>query len=246
MPTARDMAHLGASMLASYQGRAAEIGTIRAEVGAHNRQTRRFMGGLHRGSQARQRTVEADSRQTRRFMGGLHRDDQARRAEVSDHLQQARQFVEELHQGTQARRAQTHQFLGEVRQFVKELHRGSQVRKRAVVAQMAAYAGEVRGALAEWRRHQAAMGAARRAVTTQPRPKMATERAPKAHAMSSGADSDLAERILTFVAAHPGTRLPAIEEELGVSRIEAGRTIRELMDQGKVRRNDETREYFPR
>ncbi|MFQ5925480.1 MAG: hypothetical protein ACE5IE_05735 [Dehalococcoidia bacterium] len=55
----------------------------------------------------------------------------------------------------------------------------------------------------------------------------------------------MAERILSYVAEHPGTKLPAIEEALGVSRIEVGRTIRQLMDQGKIRRNEETRQYFP-
>lgn len=56
---------------------------------------------------------------------------------------------------------------------------------------------------------------------------------------------DLGERILSYVTGHPGVKLVAIEEALGVSRIEVGRTIRLLMDQGKIRRDEETREYFP-
>lgn len=56
---------------------------------------------------------------------------------------------------------------------------------------------------------------------------------------------DLAERILSYVTEHPGTKLPAIEEALGVSRIEVGRTIRQLMDQGKIKRDEGTRQYFP-
>lgn len=55
----------------------------------------------------------------------------------------------------------------------------------------------------------------------------------------------LAERILSYVTEHPGTKLPAIEEALGVSRIEVGRTIRQLMDQGKIKRDEDTRQYFP-
>ena len=54
----------------------------------------------------------------------------------------------------------------------------------------------------------------------------------------------LAERILSYVTEHPGTKLPAIEEALGVSRIEVGRTIRQLMDQGKIKRDEDTRQYF--
>ena len=56
----------------------------------------------------------------------------------------------------------------------------------------------------------------------------------------------LPQRILAFVTEHPGVKLTVIEEALGVSRIEVGRTIRQLMDQGKVRRDEVTRQYFPR
>ena len=60
-----------------------------------------------------------------------------------------------------------------------------------------------------------------------------------------GVGPALAERVLTFVTEHPGSKLTAIEEGLGISRIEAGRIIRDLMDQGKVRRDEVTREYYP-
>ena len=58
------------------------------------------------------------------------------------------------------------------------------------------------------------------------------------------AREDLARAALAFVIEHPGTKLVNIEKALGVSRIEAGRTIRALMDQGKVRRDEDTRQYF--
>ncbi len=56
---------------------------------------------------------------------------------------------------------------------------------------------------------------------------------------------ELAKRVLSFVIEHPGTKLVAVEEALGVSRIEVGRTLRVLMDQGKIRRDEDTRQYFP-
>jgi len=56
---------------------------------------------------------------------------------------------------------------------------------------------------------------------------------------------DLKKKVLDYVIRHPGTRLVPIEEALGVSRIEVGRTLRALMDQGKIRRDEETRQYFP-
>lgn len=57
-------------------------------------------------------------------------------------------------------------------------------------------------------------------------------------------EPSLSQRILDFVTEYPGVKLIVIEEALGVSRIEVGRTIRELMDQGKIRRDADTREYF--
>jgi len=55
---------------------------------------------------------------------------------------------------------------------------------------------------------------------------------------------DLALPALAFVIEHLGAKLVDIEKALGVPRIQAGRTIRALMDEGKVRRNEETRQYF--
>lgn len=55
----------------------------------------------------------------------------------------------------------------------------------------------------------------------------------------------LARRVLAFVTEHPGVKLLNIEHALGVSRIEVGRTIRLLMDQGKIRRDEDTRQYYP-
>ncbi len=55
---------------------------------------------------------------------------------------------------------------------------------------------------------------------------------------------DLALQALASVVEHPGTKLVDIEKALGVPRITAGRTIRALMDEGKVRRDEDTRQYF--
>ena len=55
----------------------------------------------------------------------------------------------------------------------------------------------------------------------------------------------LSRRIMALLNECPGVKLIVIEETLGTSRIEAGRAIRELMERGKVRRDESTREYFP-
>ena len=63
--------------------------------------------------------------------------------------------------------------------------------------------------------------------------------------MAMTREAKLTERVLTFVSEHPGSKLTAIEGRLSISRIEAGKIIRDLMDQGKVRRDEVTREYYP-
>jgi DNA-binding IclR family transcriptional regulator len=51
--------------------------------------------------------------------------------------------------------------------------------------------------------------------------------------------------VLAYVAGHPGTRLPQVEQALGINRLQASRAVRALLDQGKIRRDEETRQYFP-
>jgi DNA-binding IclR family transcriptional regulator len=51
--------------------------------------------------------------------------------------------------------------------------------------------------------------------------------------------------VLAYIAEHPGTRLPEMEKALGINRIEAAKGVRALLDQGTVRRDEETRQYFP-
>lgn len=64
-------------------------------------------------------------------------------------------------------------------------------------------------------------------------------------AQGRAGEQTLSQRILAYVTEHPGVKLTVIEEALSVSRIEVGRTIRQLMDQDKVRRDEVTRQYFP-
>ncbi len=58
-------------------------------------------------------------------------------------------------------------------------------------------------------------------------------------------NEDLPQKVLAFVAAHPGAKLVEIEKAAGVSRIEAGKSVRALMDEGRVCRDEDTRQYFP-
>jgi DNA-binding IclR family transcriptional regulator len=55
----------------------------------------------------------------------------------------------------------------------------------------------------------------------------------------------LSGRILDYVSDHPGARLSAIEKGVGATRVEVAEAIQELMHQGKLRKDEETKEYFP-
>lgn len=55
----------------------------------------------------------------------------------------------------------------------------------------------------------------------------------------------LPQKVLAFVAAHPGAKLVEIERAAGVTRIEVGKSVRALMDEGKVCWDEDTRQYFP-
>lgn len=57
--------------------------------------------------------------------------------------------------------------------------------------------------------------------------------------------SSLQERILAFVTQQPGVKLSAIESRVEASRIEVAEAIQELTHQGKLRKDEETREYYP-
>lgn len=55
----------------------------------------------------------------------------------------------------------------------------------------------------------------------------------------------LQNRVLAYVSEHPGAKLSAIEEGVGTPRIEVAEAIQGLIHQGKLRKEEETREYYP-
>jgi hypothetical protein len=107
-----------------------------------------------------------------------------------------------------------------------------------------------REAQAEWRRRLVAIDSGRKAASagyrTSPRggtavggaESQAGVRGQKHHADADG-------RVLAYVGRHPGTRLPQMEKALRIKRIESARTVHALLEQGKIRRDQETRQYFP-
>ena len=55
----------------------------------------------------------------------------------------------------------------------------------------------------------------------------------------------LQDRIMTYVTKHPGVKLSAIEGEVGTSRTKAAEAIHDLIRQGKLRKDEDSREYYP-
>jgi hypothetical protein len=69
--------------------------------------------------------------------------------------------------------------------------------------------------------------------------------ASKAGERGQESNRDVGSLVAAYVAGHPGTRLPKMERALGINRIESARTVRALLNQGRIRRDEETRQYFP-
>lgn len=62
---------------------------------------------------------------------------------------------------------------------------------------------------------------------------------------SSKGDDQLKHRIMAYAIAHPGVKLSDIEKGVGASRTEVAEAIQELIHQGMLRKDEETREYYP-
>ncbi len=60
-----------------------------------------------------------------------------------------------------------------------------------------------------------------------------------------GSISSLQDSILAYVTQCPGVKLSAVEGEVGASRTEVAEAIHALIRQGKLRKEEETREYYP-
>jgi hypothetical protein len=100
-------------------------------------------------------------------------------------------------------------------------------------------------AQAEWRRQLAAIDAGRRrdgaGPVVSPRRGTAIVEA-KSEPRSK---RNVASRVLAYVSGHPGARLTEMERALRINRIESARTVHALLNRGKIRRDKETRQYFP-
>jgi len=197
----------------------------RDEVQDHAAQTGRFMGQLH--DMTRQRKGDNGS-----TMRQLRNQDMARRRDVQRHAAQTAGFVRYLHGATRERKHDVAQLLGQTRELMAGL---SVITKKAQ---------------AEWRRQLAAIDSGRRTASARRRPSLrggtaVAQAASKAGAHGRKSQADVGSLVQAYVVAHPGTRLPEMEKALGINRIEAAKGVRALLDQNRIRRDEETRQYFP-
>jgi hypothetical protein len=232
----------------------------RDEVQEHAAQTGRFVGQLHDLTRRR----KALNRATMRH---LHDQDMGRRDAMQEHAAETGQFVGRLHNITRARRRDVRRHAAKTADFVRHLHgltrkrknqvgelmshfAGLDVARRAEVAQLVGHARAFMAGLAaitqegrdEWRRQRGVINSTRREATRTGR------RAVARGGSSLGtmqAERETPGGMLAYIAEHPGTRLSEMEEALGLNRIEAAKGVRALLDQGMVRRDEETRQYFP-
>jgi hypothetical protein len=262
MPTASDMARLGNMLVSAQHQRNAGVTGLRIETRElmsdlhdlsrarrretqeHAAQTGRFVVQLHRMSRTRRRDMRRHAAGTGQFMGQLHGQTRARRKEMHGHAAQTGQFVGQLHDLTRARRrdvrrhaAQTADFVGHLQGLTREREQEVAQLMGDVQRFMAGFAAITKGGRNEWRRQQAAVRSARKTAAATGRRTVARAR--------TGTASQSAGPMLTYIAEHPGTRLPQIEQALRINRLEAARTVHTLLDEGKIRRDKETRQYFP-
>jgi len=143
-------------------------------------------------------------------------------------------FVRYLHGVTRERKHEVGQLLGQARELMTGL---------SVITQKAQ---------AEWRRQLVVIdsGSGRRTAGAgrgaSARVGTAVAGAGStARARGQESNPDVGNLVLAYVAGHPGTRLPEMEKALGINRIKAAKGVRALIDKRKIRRDEETRQYFP-
>jgi hypothetical protein len=224
----------------------------------HAAQIGRFVSQLHAQTRTRKRNVQRQAAQTERFVGQLHAESRSRKRATQQHAAQTGRFMGQLHSQTRSRKRNVHQQAVETAGFLRYLHGVSQERKHEVAQLLGQAQGLIAGlsaittqARAEWRHQRTAMNSARRAASggrgkASPRARVAVVAAERGtKAPNAGSNPGAGHGVLAYVAGHPGARLPEMEQALGLNRLEAARTVRSLLDQGRIRRDELTRQYFP-
>jgi hypothetical protein len=183
--------------------------------------------------------VREHAAETAQFLRRLHGQTRTRKRDMRRHAAETGRFMGQLHDTTRVRKRDVRRHAAGTASFVRYMHGVTRERKHEVaqllneVQQfMAGLAAITKGGRNEWRRQQGAIEAARKTGTGTIR-------------RASRQGGDVGGPMLAYIAQHPGTRLSEIEGALRINRIKAARTVRALLDEGKIKRDEETRKYFP-
>ena len=257
MPTKEEMHNLGQGIIASFEARTAGIASMREEVREqlgeldrnHQAMARRQRTDLARGRADLKANVNAQLHDLGQGHAALTVQEGRRKVEVNTWLHE----VDQAHQamGRQLRadlahgRADLQQQVGELRSDLKRgcssLSRTEARRKGEVHAWMGQVAAEHAGARQEWHRLVHTMAGKRNSAPAGAGPAVEEEHA-VARAVVGAVTEELTalgDRVFQFLANHPdGARLTEIEREFGLGRLQAGRVVRHLMDEGKAEKRD--------
>lgn len=253
MPTREDMRGLAQEIIKSYDTRARDVAQIRKATQA---QLKEF-DESHQAMARRQRTELANQRSklATGVANQLHELDTAHQAmaqELRANLTRERSNLatsveNQLQELATAHRAMARELradLGKVKPGLAEME---ERRKAEVNAWMGEVAGAHAAAQKEWQNLVVTMQAKRGAAVAvaeapTPAPAVAPVGEAKAWEEPEGegvGDGGLLDQVFAYLADHPdGTRLVELEREFGLNRLESGRVVRSLIDDGKVEKRD--------
>lgn len=248
MPTREEMHNLVQGIIGTHEARTDGIATLRGEVREHRRAAQaqlREVGRNHQAMARRQRADLAHGRADMRageaqrqegvntWLGEVHQGHQAMSSQLRADLSRGHAA---LSRADARRKGEVHTWLMKVDRAHQSMARRLQAdlgrshmaltreeaqRKAAVQALMDHVAAERAGGQKEWQRLVHNMAGKRNgAVMTEE-------------------FTALGDRVFQYLANHPdGARLTEIEREFGVGRLQAGRVMRHLMDEGKAEKRD--------
>jgi len=254
MGIATEMKELTRNIASSHEDRMKRIGEIREEVNQAMGEARDMIKSFE---DSRQET----SRQLRR---DLARDKASRKSEVTGMLrgfertrkEEGAQMRKELTQGVAERRSEVNGMLADAQQTIKGFrsHREKMVTqlRRDLAKDTARRNSEVKEMRGDFQKAQAdvraelkeAKAAWQGLASTIPAKRSGAEIPQKAETLAAEETIDLEAKMLAAVNEHSeGINLAGVADGLGVAPVILGRTVKSLLDKGKIRK--EGKFYFP-
>jgi len=220
MPTREEMRGLAEEIVGTYADRMATIGELRETVKLDLIESQRHLQELRNSRIAMGKEMRAD----------LAKDSANRQREVGNMLDGFGQALAIMGKETR--------IMG--KEMRADLAEDSANRKHEVGNMLRSFSAELReirselaGGRDEWHKMTAALQSKRggAAVAVKPPAKKAVGKAPEA--------ATLRNQVFQYLANHPdGTKLVELEKEFGLARIKIARVLKDLMDEGEVKKRD--------